>query len=134
MTAIGNLQRAAEKTRQIKQNISCSEADPKVRERRIELAVAEERQNRLRRGSKGLQTTRLSVDMLERAEAALIRYEQCSYFTEEIKTLDKEDSADSQRLKRSSKLYKLDPFMTDNLLRWEVGWRERNCRTMRNIL
>ncbi|XP_021340011.1 uncharacterized protein LOC110441229 [Mizuhopecten yessoensis] len=82
-------------------------------------SIAKERQERFDKRYKCLQTARLSIDMLQKAEIALIGYEQRSYFPNEMKALTTTDP--STTLKRSSKLYKLDPFLTDGLVR--VGGR-----------
>ena len=120
LTAKDNLRKAVEKTRQITENVRSLETDPTVLDRKVKSAVSKERQDRLRRSNRS-KIGNLSVKTLERAEAALISYEQHKYFVEESEILDKKDDSRSPRLKKSSKLYKLDPFLDDNMFR--VGGR-----------
>ena len=73
-----------------------------------------DRRHQLR--SKKCQTSLiLPMDMLQTADDILIRYSQQQYFSQELKDL-KEDG-----VKKSSSLYKLDPFMKNGIIR--VGGR-----------
>ena len=66
---------------------------------------------------------RLTVEELQMAENAVIKYVQQKSFTEEIKLLNasKEDKHNDRHVKRTSPLYRLDPRITDGILR--VGGR-----------
>ena len=88
----------------------------------MKLAVTKERQDRLQK-SNCSKIVNLSIKTLERAEAALVSYEQRKYFAEETEILDKKDGSSSPKLKKSSTICKLDPFFEDNLLRVHVGGR-----------
>ena len=70
----------------------------------------------------------LTVEELQKAEDAVIRYVQRQSFPDEMKFLEQLNSRSGQsparnegKLKRSSRLYGLDPFVEDGLLR--VGGR-----------
>ncbi|XP_069129352.1 uncharacterized protein [Argopecten irradians] len=94
LLAMDNLRTSAEKTKEIKDNAELSEKDP----------------------------TRRDTQLLERAETALISYEQRKFFTEEFEVLQtSHDDSQSPKLKGSSVLRKLDPFTEDGLLR--IGGR-----------
>lgn len=121
MTATDNLQRAAKRTWQIKINIQSFETDPLSCERAIERAVAKERNDRLQKATKQIKSARQTLQVLKRSEVTLIRYVQCLHFPEELETLQNVHGGDPGKLKKSSKLYKLDPFVNDGLLR--VGGR-----------
>ncbi|XP_069128774.1 uncharacterized protein [Argopecten irradians] len=122
LLAMDNLRTSAEKTKKIKDNAELSEKDPTRREQKLQAAIAIERRNRVRRGAKNLRNVRLSTQLLERAETALISYEQRKFFTEEFEVLQtSHDGSQSPKLKGSSVLRKLDPFIEDGLLR--IGGR-----------
>ncbi|XP_006819972.1 uncharacterized protein LOC102805284, partial [Saccoglossus kowalevskii] len=70
---------------------------------------------------KGLKLTPVTVEILRRAEQAIISYVQRQCFPEEIEALTY-----NTRLKRSSRLYKLDPIMRDGLI--QVGGRLERAR------
>ncbi|XP_033758237.1 uncharacterized protein LOC117340586 [Pecten maximus] len=121
MRAMDNLQGAVERSRQIKQDISSSESDPVKRDQKIKLTLSKERQDRLLKGKKNFRTACLSVDILERAEAALIKYEQRKYFAAESRILHQGNGVQSRKLKKTSKLFKMEPFVKDGVIR--VGGR-----------
>ena len=73
--------------------------------------------------TEGKITNHLSVEELQEAEKAIIKYVQQKAFPEEVKLLSnvpKEERSD-HHVKRSSPIYRLDPRMTDGVLR--VGGR-----------
>jgi hypothetical protein len=89
--------------------------------------ITEQRMKELKTSAKSksmeqLKTINLSVDVLLKAEKILIRYSQHKYYSTEIHDLSALDvNAANSGVKRSSSLYKLDPFVQDELLR--VGGR-----------
>ena len=73
--------------------------------------------------TEGKITNHLSVEELQEAEKVIIKYVQQKAFPEEVKLLSnvpKEERSD-HHVKRSSPIYRLDPRMTDGVLR--VGGR-----------
>jgi hypothetical protein len=66
----------------------------------------------------------ISISDIEKAEHALLRFIQAQYFQREIKLLQVTGSSEDRtwgRVPRDSSLYKLDPFLSDGILR--VGGR-----------
>ena len=74
--------------------------------------------------TEGKITNHLSVEELQEAEKVIIKYVQQKAFPEEVKLLSnvpKEEERSDHHVKRSSPIYRLDPTMTDGVLR--VGGR-----------
>ena len=115
-----NLKRHVATCKQLKIDIEQQEPNPQLCRQTFKQEYKRIKARRLLERKKSLKTAYLNLDVIQSAERALIIYIQKIHFKEEIQILEKQKDA-SYTVKRSSSLRKLDPFISNGLIR--VGGR-----------